>query len=149
MRKKLGEGQALVVMQAEARLGRLQQDADLAGVRDTEKLDGLPEARGGLIQDAVVVEDLARMPRTPGKTRRPAAFGLTRVGEKLGHLAPEPGSTFRVRSLASSSGFRSPCKMAWMMAIPVTPGTSLTTSVSLTFRIVRSRAGSLSERCYR
>jgi tetratricopeptide (TPR) repeat protein len=44
VRKKLDEGRALVVMQAERRLTHWQQDTDLAGVRDSEKLDGLPEA---------------------------------------------------------------------------------------------------------
>jgi serine/threonine protein kinase/tetratricopeptide (TPR) repeat protein len=44
VRKKLKAGQPLMVIQAEQRLGHWQSDPDLAGVRDTKKLDGLPES---------------------------------------------------------------------------------------------------------
>jgi serine/threonine protein kinase/Tfp pilus assembly protein PilF len=44
VRRKLKAGQPLVVIQPEQRLDHWQADPDLAGVRDTNKLDGLPES---------------------------------------------------------------------------------------------------------
>jgi tetratricopeptide (TPR) repeat protein len=76
VRKKLKGGEPRVVIQTEDRLGHWQRDANLTGVRDPQKLDGLPESERKLWQalwaDVAGLVKEARM-QFPG-TRREGAL---------------------------------------------------------------------------
>jgi tetratricopeptide (TPR) repeat protein len=85
VRKNLKGAEPRVVIQAEDRLGHWQRDDDLVGVRDRQKLDGLPEAESkawqALWTDVAVLLKEARM-QFPG-TRREGA--LTDKGKSQVH----------------------------------------------------------------
>jgi tetratricopeptide (TPR) repeat protein len=75
VRKRLKGAEPRVVIQAEDRLGHWQRDDDLAGVRDPQKLDGLPEAESkawqALWTDVAGLLKEARM-QFPGNRREGA-----------------------------------------------------------------------------